>query len=63
MEPIVHQARSHGFEEGWLAAFQAMGVPNDSPLTNPEQISYLAPPPPVQSQVDAADEEDTPSMR
>ena len=46
VEPIVHQARFHGFEEGWLAALQAMRVPKDSPLRNPEQIPYPAPPPP-----------------
>ena len=40
-----------------------MGVPEDSPLRNLEQILYLAPSPPVQSQAGAADEEDTPSMR
>jgi len=63
IEPIVHQAQSHGFGEGWLAAFQAIGVPEDSPLRNLEQIPYSAPPPLVQSQADAVDEEDTPSMR
>ena len=63
MEPIVHQARSHGFREGWLVALQVMGVPEDSLLRNPEQISYSAPPPPVQSQTDAANKEDTTSMR
>ena len=40
-----------------------MGVPEDSPLRNPEQIPYSAPPPLVQSQTDATDEEDTTSMR
>ena len=40
-----------------------MGVPEDSQLRNPEQIPYPAPPSPVQSQANAADEEDTPSMR
>ena len=40
-----------------------MGVTEDSPLRNLEQIPYLAPPPLVQSQAIAADEEDTPSMR
>jgi len=40
-----------------------MGVPNDSPLRNLVQILYLAPSPPVQSQVNTIDEEDTPSMR
>ena len=59
VEPIVQQARFHGFEKGWLAAFQAMGVPEDSPLRNPEHISYPAPLPPVQSQVGVVDEEDT----
>ena len=63
VEPIVHQAQSNGFGKGGMAALQAMGVPEDSPLRNPEQILYSAPPPPVQSQAGAADEEDTPSMR
>ena len=63
VEPIVHQARLHGFKEGWLVALRVMGVLEDSPLRNPEQIPYLAPPPPVQSQADATDEEDTPSIR
>ena len=40
-----------------------MRVAEDSPLRNLEQIPYLAPPPLVQSQSIAADEEDTPSMR
>lgn len=38
VKPIVHQARSHGFGEGWLATIQAMGVPKDSPLRNPAQF-------------------------
>ena len=63
VEPIVHLAQSHGFGEGWLVALQAMGVPKDSPLRNLEQIPCPTPPSPVQSQADAADEEDTPSMR
>ena len=63
MEPIVHQARSHEFREGWLVALQVTGVPEDSLLRNLEQILYPAPPPPVQSQTDVADKEDTTSMR
>ena len=47
VEPIVHQARHHGFGEGWLAALQALGIVEDSPLRNPEQIPYLTPLPPV----------------
>ena len=41
VEPIVHQAQHHGLGEGWLAALQALGVAEDSPLRNPEQIPYL----------------------
>ena len=63
MEPIVHQAQHQGFEEGWLAALQTMGVAEDSPLRNSDQIPYPAPPPPVQSQAITANEEDTPNMR
>ena len=39
-----------------------MGVPKDSQLRNLKQIPYPAPPPPVQSQTDAVDE-DAPSIR
>ena len=40
-----------------------MGLAKDSLLRNPEKIPYLAPPPPIQSQAIAVDEEDTSSMR
>ena len=33
-----YQAQVQGFEEGWLAALQALEVPKDSPLRNLEQI-------------------------
>ena len=63
VEPIIYQLWCHGFGEGWVAALQAMGVPDDSPLRNPEQIPYLEPPsPPIQNPADA-EEGDTPSMR
>ena len=45
MEPIVHQSQRHGFGEGWIAALQAIGVPDDSPFRNPEQIPFPEPPP------------------
>ena len=52
VEPIFHQARHHGFREGWLVALQAMGVVEDSSLRNPKQIPYrLPPPPPPRSRV------------
>ena len=63
VEPIVHQARLHGFREGWLAALQVMGVAEDSPLRDPSQIPYPAPPPSSQSQADVVDEEETTRMR
>jgi len=34
-EPMVNQARRLGFEAGWFAALQALGVPEDSPLRDP----------------------------
>ena len=49
VESIFHQARHHGFGEGWLVALQAMGVGEDSPLRNLEQIPYSALPPLIQS--------------
>ena len=63
VEPVVHQARVQGFEEGLLAALQVLGVPEDSPLRNSEQIPCPAPAPPIESQANAADDKDTPSMR
>ena len=45
-----------------MAALQVMGVPNDSPLRNPDQIPYPDPTPLVQNPT-SAEEEDTPSMR
>lgn len=38
VEPIVNQARHHGFGKGWLESLQAMRVVKVSPLRNPEQI-------------------------
>ena len=46
-----------------MAALQVLGVPEDSPLRNPEQIPCPAPAPPIESQADAVDDKDTPSMR
>lgn len=36
VEPIVHEAQQHGFEKGWMAALQAVELPNDSPLRLPK---------------------------
>ena len=40
-----------------------MGVLDDSPLRNPEQIQFMEPSPPIQNPLGVDDEEDTPSMR
>ena len=40
MEPIINEARKLAFKEGWLAALQAIVVPKDSPLRDPNQIPF-----------------------
>lgn len=42
--PIIREARKLAFEEGWLAVLQALGVPEDSPLRDPNQIPFPGPP-------------------
>lgn len=46
VELVIIQTRKLGFEEGWLAALQAVGVPEVSLLRNPDQIPFLDPSPP-----------------
>ena len=43
MEPIVNDARSLGFKDGWLATLQALGVAEDSPHKDPGQIPFPSP--------------------
>ena len=62
-EPVVTGARRAGFEAGWFAALQAMGVPEDSPLRDPGQIPFPTLVPAVQDAPAALDEEETASMR
>ena len=52
-----------GFEAGWFAALQAMGVPEDSHLRDPGQILYPSPVPAAQEALVTIDEEETASMR
>ena len=57
------QARKLGFEVGWFAALQALGVPEDSPLRDPGQIPFPIPVTAVQDPPVAIEEEETASMR
>ena len=60
---MVAQARKLGFEAGWFAALQALGVPEDSPLRNPGQIPFPSPVTAMQDPSLAAKEEETASIR
>ena len=62
-KPVVHQAQKLGFEEGWFTTLQAMGVPEDSPLRNPNQIPFPNLPTVAQNPLRVIDEEETTSMR
>ena len=62
-EPVINEARKLAFEEGWLAALQALGVPKDSPLRNPNQIPFPSPSTSAHNPLDAIDKEETTSMR
>ena len=46
-----------------MAALKVMGVPEDSPLRNPDQIPFLNLPTVVQNIIGVIDEEETTSMR
>ena len=62
-EPVVHEAQRRGFKEGWLATLQALGVPEDSPLRNLDQIPFPDPSPPAQNPPDDVEEKESPNMR
>ena len=62
-EPVVAQVRKLGFEAGWFAALQALGVPEDSPLRDPGQIPFPSPVTAVQDPPVLVEEEETASMR
>ena len=57
------QARKLGFEAGWFAVLQALGVPEDSHLRDPSQIPFPSPVTAVQDPPVAAEEEKMASMR
>ena len=63
VELVIKEARRLAFKEGWLAALQALGVPEDSPLRDPSQIAFPSPTPAVQNPLEPIDEEETQSIR
>ena len=63
IEPVVRQAQKLRFEKGWLAALQAIGVLEDSPLRNPNQIPFPYLPTTLQRTPGAIDKEETTSIR
>ena len=52
-----------GFEAGWLAALQVLGVHEDSPLRDPCQIPFPSTTAAVQNPPASIEEEETASMR
>ena len=62
-EPIVNQARRLGFEAGWFTALQILGVPEDFPLRDPNQIPFSSLTAAAQNPLVPIDEEETISMR
>ena len=46
-----------------MATLQALGVPEDSPLRDPNQIPFPSPPLVAQNPPGATDEDETPSIR
>ena len=63
VEPIINEARKLAFQEGWLAALQAVGVPEDSPLKDPNQIRFPTLPTTAQKTPVVANEEEMTSLR
>ena len=63
VELIVMQARQLSFQEGRMAALQALGVPEDSPLRDPGRIPFPGPSPTAQNPARPNDEEETDSLR
>ena len=62
-EPVVTEAHKIGFEAGWFAALQVLGVPEDSLLKDPSQIPFPSTAAVVQNPPVPIEKEDTTSMR
>ena len=62
-EPVMNQAWRLGFEAGWFVALQVVGVLEDYPLRDPNQIPFPISTPTVQNPPMPIDKEKTTSMR
>ena len=62
-ELVMFQSRLYGFGEGWMAAVNALGVPEKSHFRILEQIPYPKPPPPPIQSPTCTKEEESRSMR
>ena len=60
---VINEARKLAFKEGWFAALQAVGVPEDSPLKDPDHIPLPSLPVATQKTLVVADEEETTSQK
>ena len=63
VEPVINEAQKLAFKEGWFAALQAVGVPEDSPLKDPDHIPFPSLLMATQKTLVIADEEKTSSLR
>ena len=63
VEPVVKEARQLSFQEGWMAALRASGVPEDSLLRDPGRIPFPDSSPAVQDPTGPIDEEEMDSLR
>ena len=63
MEPVINEARKLAYKEGWFIALQAVGVPEDSPLKDPDHIPFPSLPIATQKTPVVADEEEITSLR
>ena len=63
VEPVINEALKLAFKEGWFASLQAVGVPEDSPLKDPDHILFPSLPTAAQKTPVIADEEETSSLR
>ena len=63
VELVIREARQLSFQEGWMAALHASGVPEDSHLRDPSQIPFLDSVLATQNPMGPVDKEETDSLR